>query len=74
MNDLAGANSWKPLSRKNLFGMRKKRSWLTTSVQFWKRWPNARGKRQFEELYAVDASYRDVGKKMDDYYSGQRGS
>ena len=26
--------------------------------------------KQFEEIYGVDASYRDVGKKMDDHFSG----
>jgi tetratricopeptide (TPR) repeat protein len=31
-------------------------------------------KRQFEEIYAVDASYRDVGKKMDEYYRGEGGA
>jgi tetratricopeptide (TPR) repeat protein len=26
---------------------------------------------QFKQIYAVDADYKDVSKKMDDYYSGQ---
>jgi tetratricopeptide (TPR) repeat protein len=28
---------------------------------------------QFKQIYAVDADYKDVSKKMDDYYSGQGG-
>jgi len=30
-------------------------------------------KAQFEQIYGVDSTYKDVSKKMDDYYGGQSG-
>ena len=30
-------------------------------------------KRQIEEIFAVDSGYKDVSKKMEDYYSSEGG-
>jgi tetratricopeptide (TPR) repeat protein len=31
-------------------------------------------KAQFEQIYGQDSSYKDVSKKMEDYYGGQSGA
>jgi len=31
----------------------------------------AEAMKQYEEIFAVESTYKDVGKKLDDFYSGQ---
>ena len=74
MNDLAVRTMEAALKEKLVWDEEKKELAYNLGSVLEKMAKREEAKRQFEELYAVDASYRDVGKKMDDYYSGQGGS
>jgi tetratricopeptide (TPR) repeat protein len=73
MNDLAVRTMEGALKEKPVWDEEKKELGYNLGVVLEKMGKREDAKRQFEELYAVDASYRDVSKKMDDYYSGQAG-
>jgi tetratricopeptide (TPR) repeat protein len=74
MNDLAVRTLESALKEKLVWDVEKKELTYNLGSIFEKMGKREDAKAQFEQLYGVDSSYKDVSKKMDDYYGGQAGA
>ena len=71
MNDLAARTFETALKEKVMWDDEKKELTYSLATVFEKMGKRDEAKKQFEEIFGVDSSYRDVSKKMDEYYGGQ---
>jgi tetratricopeptide (TPR) repeat protein len=71
MNDLAVRTFETALKEKVVWDEEKKDLTYNLASVLEKMGKRAEANKQFEEIYAVDIGYRDVGKKVDDYYNSQ---
>ncbi len=71
MNELAVRTMETALKEKLVWDEEKKELAYNLGSVLEKMGKREEAKRQFEEIFAVDASYRDIAKKMDEYYSGE---
>lgn len=69
MNDLAVRTMESALKEKLTWDEEKKELAYNLATVLLKMGKREDSKRQFEEIFAVDASYKDVSKKMDEFYS-----
>ena len=74
MNDLAVRTFESALKEKVSWDEEKKDLTYNLGSILEKMGKREEAKAQFEQIYAVDSSYKDVSKKMDDYYGGQSSS
>jgi tetratricopeptide (TPR) repeat protein len=74
MNDLAVRTLESALKDKQIWDEEKKELAYNLGSIFEKMGKREDAKAQFEQIYGVDSSYKDVSKKMDDYYGGQSGA
>ena len=74
MNDLAVRTLESALKEKLVWDEEKKELTYNLGSIFEKMGKREDAKAQFEQIYGVDSSYKDVSKKMDDYYGGQSGA
>jgi tetratricopeptide (TPR) repeat protein len=74
MNDLAVRTLESALKEKLVWDEEKKDLAYNLGSIFEKMGKREDAKVQFEQIYGVDSSYKDVSKKMEDYYGGQSGS
>jgi tetratricopeptide (TPR) repeat protein len=68
MNDLAGRTFENAIKEKLTFDEEKKELIYNLGCVLEKAGKREEAKKQFEEIFAVDAGYKDVGAKMDAYY------
>jgi tetratricopeptide (TPR) repeat protein len=73
MNELAMRTFETALKEKLVWDEEKKDLTYNLALVLEKMGKRAEANKQFEEIYAVDIGYRDVAKKVDDYYKGQGG-
>jgi len=71
MNELAVRTMENALKEKPVWDEEKKELAYNLGTVFEKMSKRYEAKRQFEEIFAVDSGYRDVAKKMDEYYGGE---
>ena len=71
INDLAATTLQDAIKEKLVFDEEKKELIYNLGIVFEKMAKKEDAIAQFKQIYAVDAGYKDVGQKMDDYYSGQ---
>jgi tetratricopeptide (TPR) repeat protein len=71
INDLAATTLQEAIKEKQVFDEEKKELLYNLGCVFEKMEKKEDAIAQFKQIYAVDAAYRDVGEKMDAYYSGQ---
>jgi len=74
MNDLAVRTLESALKEKLGWDEEKKELTYNLGSIFEKMGKREDAKAQFEQIYGVDSSYKDVSKKMEDYYGGQSGA
>jgi len=70
MNDLAVRTFEASLKEKLIWDDEKKEIAYNLGVTLEKMGKRDEAKHQFEEIYGVDSSFRDVSQKMDQYYGG----
>jgi tetratricopeptide (TPR) repeat protein len=73
MNDLAIRTFEGALKEKLVFDEEKKELVYNFGAVLEKAGKREEAKHQFEQLYGVDSTYKDVSRKMDEYYGGQQG-
>jgi tetratricopeptide (TPR) repeat protein len=73
IHDLAATTLQEAIKEKLVFDDEKKELLYNLGCVFEKMDKKEDAIAQFKQIYAVDADYKDVSKKMDDYYSGQGG-
>jgi tetratricopeptide (TPR) repeat protein len=73
INDLAATTLQEAIKEKIVFDDEKKELIYNLGCVFEKMAKKDDAIAQFKQIYAVDAGYKDVGQKMDDFYSGQGG-
>ena len=73
IHDLAATTLQEAIKEKLVFDDEKKELLYNLGCVFEKMDKKADAIAQFKQIYAVDADYKDVSQKMDDYYSGQGG-
>jgi tetratricopeptide (TPR) repeat protein len=71
MNDLAVRTFEEAINAKAVFDDEKKELVYNLGLQFEKMGKREEAKQQFELVFGVDSTYRDVSKKMDEYYGAQ---
>jgi len=71
MNDMATRKLQEALKEKPVFDDEKKDMVYQLGVLFDKMGKKEEAIKQFEEIYAMDISYKDVGKRVEDYYGGK---
>jgi hypothetical protein len=71
MNELAVRTMEGALKEKPVWDEEKKELAYNLGVVLEKMGKKEDAKRQLEEIFAVDSGYRDISKKMEEYYSGQ---
>jgi tetratricopeptide (TPR) repeat protein len=71
MNDLAIQTFEEAIKEKLTFDEEKKELIYNLGSVLEKTGKREEAIKQFQQIYAVDAGYKDVGPKMDAYYSGQ---
>jgi tetratricopeptide (TPR) repeat protein len=71
MNELAVRTMESALKEKPVWDEEKKELAYNLGMVHEKMGKREDAKRQLEEIFAVDSGYRDVSKKMDEYYSAQ---
>jgi len=71
INDLAATTLQEAIKEKLVFDEEKKELIYNLGCVFEKMAKKEDAIAQFKQIYAVDAGYKDVGEKMDAYYSGQ---
>jgi tetratricopeptide (TPR) repeat protein len=70
MNDLAAKRLQEALKEKPVFDDEKKELTYQLGLVFEKMGKKEEAIEQFKLIYEVDMGYKDVGKKVDDYYAG----
>jgi tetratricopeptide (TPR) repeat protein len=71
MNDMAARKLQAALKEKAAFDDERKELLYTLGCVLEKSGKKAEAMAQFEQIYEVDMKFRDVGKRVDDYHSGQ---
>jgi tetratricopeptide (TPR) repeat protein len=70
MNDMAAKRLQEALKEKPAYDEEKKDLVHTLGVLFEKMGKKEEAMEQFKAIYEIDAGYRDVGKRVEDYYAG----
>jgi hypothetical protein len=70
MNDLAAKRLQEALKEKPVFDDEKKDLVHTLGVILEKMGKKEEAMEQFKAIYEIDSGYRDVGKRVEDYYAG----
>src|SRR5215831_6530646 len=70
MNDLAVRTFEAALKEKLIWDEEKKELAYSLGSVLERMGKREDAKKQFEDIFAVDAGYKDIGKKMDEYYGG----
>jgi tetratricopeptide (TPR) repeat protein len=73
MNELAVRTFESALKEKPIWDEEKKDLAYNLGSVFEKIGKKIESIKQYEDIFAVDSSYKDVGKKVDDYYNNQGG-
>jgi tetratricopeptide (TPR) repeat protein len=71
MNELAVRTFESALKEKPIWDDEKKELAYNLGSVLEKMGKKAEAMKQYEEIFAVESTYKDVGKKLDDFYSGQ---